>query len=89
MGGHLRDIWNTFQRTIKKTGQKSKGKSKVKSKDKVIHLIAEKSKITVPEIAEDLGLSLAGVEKIIRTLKQEKRLYQVGPAKGGYWEVVE
>lgn len=76
---------------LEKASQKSKGKSKVKSKvknkDKVIHLIAENSAITVPEIAEYIGLSLAGVEKIIRTLKQEKRLLRVGPAKGGYWEV--
>lgn len=74
---------------LEEAGQKSKVKSKVKNKDKVIHLIAENSKITVLEIAEDLGLSVAGVEKIILTLKQEQRLHRVGPAKGGHWEVFD
>jgi len=41
----------------------------------------------MPEIAEYLGLSLAGVEKIIRTLKKEQRLHRIGPAKGGHWKV--
>ena len=70
-----------------KSKVKSKGKSKVKNKEKVIHLIAGDYTITMPEIAEQLNLSLAGVEKIIRTLKREQRLRRIGPAKGGHWEV--
>ena len=45
--------------------------------------------ITTAEMAEGLGLSQAGVEKIIRSLKQEGRLQRIGPDKGGHWEVVE
>ena len=36
-----------------------------------------------PLIAE----TIKGVEKIIRTLKQEDRLRRIGPDKGGHWEV--
>jgi len=71
-----------------KSKVKSNEKSKVKSNEKVIRLIVSNSAITVPEIAESLGLSLAGVEKIIRTLKQRERLRRVGPDKGGHWEVL-
>ncbi len=73
---------------IGKSNVKSKVKSKVKSNERVIRLMVENPKITVPEIAESLGLSLAGIEKIIRTLKQQERLRRIGPDKGGHWEIV-
>ncbi|GIL21095.1 MAG: hypothetical protein BroJett041_22090 [Candidatus Jettenia caeni] len=47
------------------------------------------SAITIQEIAEILGMSLAGVEKSIRTLKQQGRLRRIGPDKGGYWEIID
>ena len=62
---------------------------KEKSKEKIIRLMAENSTITTQEIAESLGLSLAGIEKIIRTLKQQERLSRIGPDKGGHWEVID
>jgi len=34
-------------------------------------------------------MSLAGVEKSIRILKQQERLRRIRPDKGGYWEVVK
>ncbi|KAA0250314.1 MAG: hypothetical protein DWB56_02220 [Candidatus Jettenia sp.] len=34
-------------------------------------------------------MSLAGVEKSIRTLKQQGRLRRIGPDKGGYWEIID
>jgi len=71
-----------------KSGVKSNRKSKVKSNEKVIHLIANNPSITASEIAESLGLSLAGIEKIIRVLKKQERLRRIGPDKGGHWEVV-
>jgi len=67
---------------------KSNGKSKVKSNEKTIHLINENHSITVPEIASALDMSIAGVEKIIRSLKKQEKLRRIGPDKGGHWEVV-
>ena len=63
-------------------------KSREKSREKVLRFIRENSAITTQEIAQILGLSLKGVEKIIRTLKQEERLRRIGPDKGGHWEIV-
>ena len=40
-------------------------------------------------IASRTGLSTTGVEKILTRLKKKGVLKRVGPAKGGYWEVVE
>ena len=76
---------------LEKGGQKSKVKSRVKSKVKsrvkVIEIIGQNPSVTIPEIAASLGMSIPGIEKIIRSLKEEKRLRRVGPDKGGHWEV--
>ena len=72
---------------LEKDGEKGRVKSRVKSRVKVLGLIKENSAITIPEIAQTLGLSIKGVEKIIRTLKQQEFLRRIGPDKGGHWEV--
>jgi len=43
----------------------------------------------IPEISQTLGLSIKGIEKIIRTLKKQEQLRHVGPDKGGHWEVLK
>lgn len=63
-------------------------KSKVKSKVKVIEMITPNPSVTIPEIAAALDMSIPGIEKIIRSLKEEKRLRRFGPDKGGHWEVL-
>ena len=65
-----------------------KGEGLEKSKEKILRLIGENSAITIEEIANAAGLSVAGVEKNIKTLKQQKLLRRIGPDKGGHWEVV-
>ena len=68
--------------------QGSNVKSRVKSREKVIELIVQNPSITVPDIASSLDMSIAGIEKIIRSLKQQKSLRRVGPDKGGHWEII-
>ena len=51
-------------------------------------MVAENPAITIRELAASLGFSHAGIEKVIRRLKQEGRLKRLGPDKGGHWEVV-
>lgn len=41
------------------------------------------------EIANATGLSIAGVKKNIRKLKDANLIRRVGPDKGGHWEVVK
>jgi predicted HTH transcriptional regulator len=45
--------------------------------------------MTIPELAEALGMTTRGVEKQISKLRQDGLLRRVGPAKGGHWEVIE
>jgi ATP-dependent DNA helicase RecG len=39
-------------------------------------------------LAEELGITTRGVEKQIINLRREGRLRRIGPANGGYWEVI-
>ena len=75
------------------TGVKSSGKgeekSREKSRDRILKMIRKKPTVTTQEMMDSLGLSRAGVEKIVKKLKQERRISRVGPDKGGHWEVVK
>lgn len=45
-------------------------------------------KITTQKLANITGLSVGGIEKVIRILKTEGELYRSGPDKGGEWKVI-
>ena len=64
------------------------GKSKEKSKEKILNLIHQNPSITTKELAEMIGLSIAGIEKNLRQMKENNQIRRVGPDKGGYWEVI-
>jgi Fic family protein len=68
---------------------KSDQKSNYKSDQKVLALMNENSKITIYELMEKLSMSESGIKKVIKKLKEEKRLTRVGSLKSGYWEVKE
>ena len=53
-----------------------------------MHLILEQPTITTAHLAKQSGLSLSGVEKNVRQLKQAGLLKRIGPDKGGRWEVI-
>ena len=55
------------------------------SKGKILELIRNDKKISVPKIAEIIGLSIKGVEKNIRQLKQEGILSRTSDTKSGEW----
>jgi len=40
------------------------------------------------EIGRRIGISSRAVEKQIANLRREGKLRRIGPAKGGYWEVL-
>lgn len=66
----------------------SKGESKGESnKSKIISLLIGNGKLTLPELAERLNLSIGGVEKIVRQLKKEGILFRKGSTKAGEWVV--
>ena len=60
-----------------------------KSSVKIIELIQDNPKITIPEIVEIIGISKRAIEKQISQLKKENKVKRVGGRKEGYWEVIK
>ncbi|MEW6185112.1 MAG: ATP-binding protein [Thermodesulfobacteriota bacterium] len=77
------------QKSSPKSSVKSSGKSSGKTEDQVLGLLSENPRMTIPELAKTFEITTRGVEKQITKLRRLGRLRRVGPAKGGYWEVVE
>ena len=74
--------------TIHNTSEKSNQKSSQKSDQKILSIMKSIPDITMAEIANATGLSIAGVKKNIRKLKDANLIRRVGPDKGGHWDVV-
>lgn len=69
--------------------KKSVGKGVVKSVVKILDLVAQYPEITRERLAQEVGLSVRGVEKNLAQLKADGRLRRIGGRKGGRWEVVK
>jgi len=54
---------------------------------KIVRLISDNPKVTIPEIAGILGITTRAVEKQIAKLKREGKIKRIGPDKGGHWEI--
>ena len=79
-------------RTLKAKGKAYESmaieKSSQKSSQKIIGVMKSMPDVTLAELANATGLSVAGVKKNIRKLKDANLIRRVGPDKGGHWEVV-
>ena len=45
--------------------------------------------MTIGEIAKELNMSTAGIEKNLGNLKKSGEIKRIGPDKGGHWEIVK
>ena len=69
--------------------EKSSVKSSVKSSERIIVMIAEHPKITIPEMAAKMQLSTRAIEKQLAKLKSIRVIQRVGSDKDGYWEILK
>jgi fido (protein-threonine AMPylation protein) len=72
----------------KEKSKEKTGEGKEKSREKIMRFISENPQITTNQLAELAGLSIAGVEKNLRQLKEQNLIRRIGPDKGGHWEVM-
>jgi ATP-dependent DNA helicase RecG len=77
-----------FMLTLFKSSEKGSEKGSEKSSEKVLMLINKNPKTTATEIAKILAITPRAVEKVIARLKAAGKLKRIGPAKGGYWEII-
>jgi ATP-dependent DNA helicase RecG len=74
----------TFPNVPKKLGEKL-GENEIK----IIELMKENKYITTKELSGHIKISTTAIDKNISKLKKKGILKRIGPAKGGYWKVVE
>ena len=67
----------------------SRVKSSLKSSLKIIELIRQNIHITIPELADQIGITTRAVDKQIANLKKEGIIERIGPDKGGYWKIIK
>jgi ATP-dependent DNA helicase RecG len=68
---------------------KATGKKLGKTARAIVELMRAAPKITVPELAEQLGKTERAILLQISGLKEQSVIRRVGPDKGGHWEVTE
>ncbi|MXW63930.1 MAG: winged helix-turn-helix transcriptional regulator [Bacteroidetes bacterium SB0662_bin_6] len=69
--------------------RKTRGKTRRKTREKILALIAADSSITIKELANRLEITPKGIEWQIREMKRMGIFERIGPARGGYWKIME
>ena len=63
------------------TGNDTENGTENKLEDKIIHLICNNSSLSTTKMASELGVSRATIARVI---KSSKRIFRIGPDKGGH-----
>jgi len=64
------------------------GESSENSSEKILYLISKNKLFSAKKIAEIICISPRMVEKYISEFKKKGLIKRIGPAKGGYWEII-
>ena len=58
-----------------------------KGHEKILVLIKENPKISIPVLAKECGMSVKAMRLLLDKLKAENIVARIGPNKGGYWAI--
>ena len=61
----------------------------VTNEDKVLELLRQDGRLTAKVLSLSLGLTQRQVQRILASLKEEKKIIRYGARKNGYWKVPE
>ncbi|MEX0983067.1 MAG: HTH domain-containing protein [Bacteroidales bacterium] len=56
--------------------------------DLILSLLKSNNRLTIDEIAEKLNITRCTVIRDIEKLKNNELIKRIGPAKGGYWQLI-
>lgn len=68
---------------------KMSGKASGKTSGKILQHLRANPRLTIPELAAVIGVTGRTIERNLQKLQHAGVLKRIGPAKGGYWEVVD
>jgi len=72
-----------------RTREKSSQKTREKTREKIVQIIINNPNVTTSELAEQLELTVKGIEWQLKQLKEHNIIRRVGADKGGYWEIIK
>ena len=72
-----------------KTTENTTQKTTEKTTEKIVRILKGRPYATAGQLAEELGLTVDGVDYNIRKLKKQGRIIRIGGDKGGHWEINE
>ncbi|HPE70042.1 MAG TPA: putative DNA binding domain-containing protein [Thermotogota bacterium] len=75
--------------TLDTSPSTASGKTSGKTSGKILAALKLNGNLTIPELASMIGITERSIERNIRKLQEQNHLRRIGPAKGGYWEVIE
>ena len=93
------DTPTSTRKTAEKGGKKSVEKSRVESRvessvkkqssaEKIVAYLVANPTASAHELSVAVNLTVKGIEKNLKALRESGRLRHVGPTKGGHWEVI-
>lgn len=62
------------------------GSTPKKTRDKVVELLRQNPKLSATALADEIGISVKGIQRHLANLKAEGILHRVGPDRGGEWK---
>ncbi len=71
----------------KQADMESTGKSSGKTEITILKLLSLEPGMTIPALAEQIGISNRAVEKQILKLKKDGKIFRIGGRKDGHWEL--
>jgi ATP-dependent DNA helicase RecG len=82
------------EKIVENATQKSTLKSTLKdtlkgTRKDVVEIISNNPNVTIPQIAEQLGMNPRGIDKHLKALREQGIIRRVGPDKGGHWEIIK
>ena len=72
-----------------KTTQKTTENATEKTTEKILRILKEHPQATAGQLAEELGLTVDGVDYNIRKLKKQGQIVRIGGDRGGHWKIIE
>ena len=66
-----------------------RSKTGVKTLEEILRLIKNNPEISIMTLVDKLKKSLGTIERNLQNLQKAKKIERIGPAKGGYWKLIE
>ena len=85
---HAESLLEKIKHTSPTEIEKLSGKTSGKTSGKILTYITDNKHITIPELAQLIGVTERSIERNIQKLQKQSKLKRYGGSKGGYWQII-